>query len=104
MIDSTTLEKSICNNCDNYVFRKIIPLVPEDWEYLIIDDNKESDEEESLNENTDEDMFDEDDDIIEHYFCKSLSIDLDHVVLECSDYTPKEKCSELIRHKKVFNM
>lgn len=105
MDELTILENSICNNCSHYVIRTIVPLFPEDWSSVTVETKDEINDEETDTDNL-TDSFDEDNDeeIMEHRFCKELGIDLDHGVIECSEYIHKEEQELLIRHPKVFNM
>lgn len=86
--DDDLLEKSICRKCTYCVCRTIIPLFPEDW--ISSFEELKVEEEEEI--------------IMDHEFCTALSIDLDHAVIKCSLYRPKQECDDFIKHLRVFDM
>lgn len=69
------LKGSICNLCKFQVLRIIAPA--------------SKDEEFFNNIIGDEDFDDAEEIIFEHYMCKKLHIDLDHIVIECSEFKHK---------------
>lgn len=68
------LDGSRCGTCKHLITRTIIPL--NEIEYDIDDKVKEA--------IADQDM----EMIFDHYMCGKLNLELDHVVIECSEYGP----------------
>ncbi len=87
MYNDEILKESVCRECMHCVIRTIIPLFPKEW-IPSFDEQYEENEEV----------------IMEHEFCNELGMDLDHAVIECSIYTPKQKPNYFIKHLKVFDM
>jgi len=85
VINENPITGSMCESCQ-YLIRRII--VPFDEEEFGID-------REELNIPEDEALF------YEHFFCKMLVMDLDHIVISCNKYE-KESSNCLILNKKVL--
>ena len=81
--DTSIMGNSICKYCCHRICRIIIP--PEYyWEE--IGEEIEDDEEEQL---------------IEHNYCKVLEVPLDHVVLDCNQFKPIEEVA-IIKNEQMF--
>lgn len=80
------LKGSLCKSCRHRASRNIIPFYEEDYGI----DRKE------LGIPEDEDV------IVEHHMCTELSVDLDHVVLDCDHYC--QKGSECLISDKFYKV
>jgi len=90
------LEKSMCNSCKYKVERVVVLLDTGDWNIEVFDDD-------ALNEaieNGDPIQF-------KHFLCSKLSLDLDHIVVECSCFKPKRSHrtnNGLIKNERVLDL
>ena len=83
--DTTIINSSICKRCHQRIKRTIIP--PDYyWEEI---GEEIDDDDEKKNQ------------IIEHNYCMTLEIPLDHIVLDCNKFIPSEEVT-LVKNSEVF--
>jgi len=85
IVNSNPITGSVCETCKHLVKRVIIPF--DDEEFGI---NREE-----LEIPEDEEIF------YEHFFCKEMFMDIDHVVVSCNKYE-KENTNCLLFNKKLL--
>ena len=83
--DTSIICNSVCKECGHRICRLIIP--PDYyWEEMGEDLEDDNDREEQ---------------VIEHNYCKALEMPIDHIVLDCNKFYPKEQES-LIKNTAMF--
>jgi hypothetical protein len=85
VVNENPLVGSICENCQHLVRRIIIPFNEEEFGI----------DREELEIPEGEDIF------YEHFFCKEMLIDMDHIVVSCNKYE-KENSKCLLINKRVL--
>lgn len=72
-LDFNPIEHSICTKCKHYMVRIMVPLDIEEFEVMYSDEIGDDDEVE-----------------FEQHTCLILNMDLNHIVLKCNKFEPKE--------------
>lgn len=80
---SIPFKKSICSTCKYFMVRFITDIRVEDYEDFGVDVNRI-------------DIMD--DHILEHRLCLLSNIDIDHTVLDCNKYKPRDENKGIIEH------
>jgi hypothetical protein len=86
VINDNPITGSICENCEHLIKRIILPFDEEEFGI-----NREE-----LDIPDDEDIF------YEHFFCKKLVMDLDHIVISCNKYIKESDDRCLFINKKLL--